>query len=58
MEEANVKPEEMDYINAHGTSTVLNDKSETMAVKTAFRKGTIIADKCFANKRDVCYNFT
>ena len=36
MEEANVKPEEMDYINAHGTSTVLNDKSETLAVKTAF----------------------
>ena len=36
MEEAQVKPEEMDYINAHGTSTSLNDKSETLAVKVAF----------------------
>lgn len=34
--EAGVKPEEMNYINAHGTSTVLNDKSETLAVKIAF----------------------
>ena len=36
MEEAGVKPEEIDYINAHGTSTLLNDKSETLAVKLAF----------------------
>ena len=36
MEEAGMQPEEMDYINAHGTSTVLNDKSETKAVKVAF----------------------
>ena len=34
--EAGVKSEEMNYINAHGTSTVLNDKSETLAVKIAF----------------------
>lgn len=36
MEEAGVKPEEITYINAHGTSTHLNDSGETAAVKTAF----------------------
>ena len=35
MQEANAKPEEITYINAHGTSTPLNDSSETQAVKTA-----------------------
>lgn len=33
---ANVKPDEVDYINAHGTSTTLNDKYETMAIKKIF----------------------
>lgn len=36
MADANVKPEEIDYINAHGTSTPLNDKGETAAIKIAF----------------------
>ena len=35
MQEANAKSEEITYINAHGTSTPLNDSSETQAVKTA-----------------------
>lgn len=36
MEEANIKPEEVSYINAHGTSTPLNDKFETAAIKSVF----------------------
>ena len=35
IEDANIKPEDIDYINAHGTSTHLNDLTETMAIKTA-----------------------
>ena len=35
MKHAGVTPEEIDYINAHGTSTVLNDKYETIALKRA-----------------------
>jgi len=36
LESANLRPEDVDYINAHGTSTLLNDKSETAAIKTVF----------------------
>ena len=36
IEDAGVAPEEVDYINAHGTSTPYNDKFETMAVKSVF----------------------
>ncbi|MDE6539950.1 MAG: beta-ketoacyl-ACP synthase II [Ruminococcus sp.] len=36
MQEAGLKPSDIDYINAHGTSTGLNDKYETAAIKRAF----------------------
>ncbi len=36
MEDAGVTPEEIDYISAHGTSTKLNDSSETFAIKKTF----------------------
>ena len=36
LKKANLKPTDMDYINAHGTSTPLNDKTETLAIKTVF----------------------
>ena len=36
LEDAGIQPEEVDYINAHGTSTHYNDKLETMAIKKVF----------------------
>jgi len=36
MKRGGIKPEEVDYINAHGTSTQLNDAMETKAIKTVF----------------------
>lgn len=36
MRDAGLKPEQIDYINAHGTSTRYNDATETLAVKRAF----------------------
>lgn len=35
LRDAGIKPSEVDYINAHGTSTPLNDKVETLAIKKA-----------------------
>ena len=34
--DAGVRPEEVEYINAHGTSTPYNDKHETLAIKQVF----------------------
>jgi 3-oxoacyl-[acyl-carrier-protein] synthase II len=36
LKKAGVRPEDVDYINAHGTSTPINDPTETMAVKKVF----------------------
>lgn len=36
LQKANLRPEQIDYINAHGTSTGYNDRNETQAIKTCF----------------------
>ena len=36
IEEAGIEPDQIDYINAHGTSTVANDETETVAIKKLF----------------------
>jgi 3-oxoacyl-[acyl-carrier-protein] synthase II len=36
LKDAGIEPEQVDYINAHGTSTQLNDRCETLAIKTVF----------------------
>ncbi len=36
MKDAKLRPDQVGYVNAHGTSTELNDKIETLAIKTAF----------------------
>jgi 3-oxoacyl-[acyl-carrier-protein] synthase II len=38
LKDAGIEPEEVDYINAHGTSTKYNDENETSAIKTVFGK--------------------
>jgi 3-oxoacyl-[acyl-carrier-protein] synthase II len=43
LKDAQIKPEHVDYINAHGTSTPLNDKVESLAIKKAL--GVDIAKK-------------
>ena len=40
MKDAGVNPDDVDYINAHGTSTNLNDKIETKAIKEALGEAT------------------
>jgi 3-oxoacyl-[acyl-carrier-protein] synthase II len=49
LEDAGISPGQVDYINAHGTSTVLNDLSETRAIKSVFgelsRKIPVSANK-------------
>ena len=38
LKDAGISPEEVDYINAHGTSTKFNDLYETMAIKSVFKE--------------------
>ena len=38
LQQAGIRPEEVDYINAHGTGTALNDGNETAAIKAVFGK--------------------
>jgi 3-oxoacyl-[acyl-carrier-protein] synthase II len=39
IEESRITPAEVDYINAHGTGTPLNDKVETLSIKNVLREG-------------------
>lgn len=36
LEDAKIQQDEVNYINAHGTSTLINDKAETLVIKTVF----------------------
>ena len=36
LQDAGLSPEDIDHINAHGTSTPINDRSETLAIKKVF----------------------
>jgi 3-oxoacyl-[acyl-carrier-protein] synthase II len=36
LRDAGLRPDEIDYVNAHGTSTKMNDQVETLAIKAAF----------------------
>lgn len=38
LKDADMAPADIDYINAHGTSTPLNDKNETLAIKALFKE--------------------
>lgn len=40
IDEAKINPADVDYINAHGTSTPMNDRCETMAIKNVFGENT------------------
>ncbi len=41
LEDSNIEPGQIDYINAHGTSTKLNDLAETIAIKKSLEKAPI-----------------
>ena len=43
LNEAGISPAHVDYLNAHGTSTPMNDAAETKAIKTVFGEATKVA---------------
>ncbi len=51
VKQSGIEPEEVAYINAHGTSTPLNDKFETIAVKKAF--GEHAYDMCISSTKSM-----
>jgi 3-oxoacyl-[acyl-carrier-protein] synthase II len=57
LKNARINPEEVDYVNAHGTSTTLNDKYETQALKTVFGESVSKTETCHTNAFAVCETF-
>ena len=51
LKDGDVPIEEVDYINAHGTSTYYNDKLETQAIKTVFRENAY--DLCISSTKSM-----
>ena len=49
LEDAGLTPEDIDHINAHGTSTMINDRSETLSIKKIFEEAAYEIPIC-ANK--------
>jgi 3-oxoacyl-[acyl-carrier-protein] synthase II len=50
LSQAGIEPGELDYINAHGTSTPLNDLNETQAIKMALGEAAAYATPCSSTK--------
>ena len=48
--QAGITPDDVDYINAHGTSTPLNDLNETQAIKLAFGQRAAYSTPCSSTK--------
>ncbi len=45
LKDARISPADVDYINAHGTSTPLGDKAETQAIKSVFGENAKIRQR-------------
>ena len=52
MNNANIEINDIDYINAHGTSTLLNDRLETKAIKEAFNPMPFAASGAMAGSQN------
>jgi 3-oxoacyl-[acyl-carrier-protein] synthase II len=53
IEDAGLKPEDIDYLNAHGTSTPPNDRNETSAMKTVFGDHAIKGDLAISSTKSM-----
>lgn len=53
LSQAGIKPEEVDYINAHGTSTPLGDKAETNAIKAVFGEHATSHKLCVSSSKSM-----